>query len=104
MTTDNTQELDKILDRFGNGVIEAYLIAPKSRATADLSLESDLNIALEAILDWHNKQIEEVLDRLEAAAYEYGGNNVMNIGTPNTAVSLLAIEAERKRLKGEKPC
>lgn len=64
MTTDNTQELDEILDRFGSGVIEAYLIAPKSRATADLSLESDLNIALEAILDWHNKQIEAVLEAL----------------------------------------
>ena len=47
--TNYNERIDKVLDKFGNGVIEAYLIAPKSRATADLSLESSLNEAQAAI-------------------------------------------------------
>ena len=44
MTTDKTQELDEIL-------------ADKTGAVSDNQKQ--------AILDWHNKQVEAVLDRLE---------------------------------------
>ena len=81
--TDSTQELEVILEDFYDGDIR----------------QSDMGKAKQAITDWHNKQTLELLGRLEATAYEYGGNNVMNIGTPNTAVPLLAIESERNKLK-----
>ncbi|MGW5074045.1 hypothetical protein [Rhodococcus sp. NPDC004095] len=47
------------------------------------------------------EQVEAVLDRLEESAVKYGGNNVMNAGSPNIAVPIEAVEAERKKLRGE---
>jgi len=47
----------------------------------------------EAILDWHNKQIEEVLDRLAS------GENYWHAEDDVDLVPLSAIEAERAKLK-----
>ena len=54
-----------------------------------------------AILDWHNKQVEEVLDRLEAQFVEevvviFGKTEVKK------QVPLSAIEAERNLKTGKK--
>ena len=73
--TDNTQ-LDEIL--LGHG-------AEEGEFTESLK---------QAILDWHNKQIEEVLDRLESmAAYDTSGMSPV--------INPREIEAERTKLKEE---
>lgn len=98
-------ELDEILDRFGSGVVEAYLIAPKSRATADLYLESCLNEAQTAILDWHNKQVEAVLDRLSDKCEEKEGTKNLPLSSAEHEFNIAtqdirnAIAAERAKLK-----
>lgn len=91
--TDNTQEIDEIL-----ALLDARMPRPKTmnESTARVAM---LRGAKQAILDWHNKQVEGVLDRLEQSAVKYGGNNVMNVGVPNIAVPLSIIEAERNKLK-----
>ena len=55
--TDNTQELDEILGHWVKGYINGS--AGGFYVT---------NQTKQDILDWHNKQIEEVLDRLECRA------------------------------------
>lgn len=92
--TDNTEELDDILDTLAEksadsdsslGYVEAYEFAQEAK---------------QAILDWHNKQVEAVLDRLEAQFVEevvviFGKTEVKK------QVPLSAIEAERTRLRGD---
>lgn len=55
----------------------------------------------EAILDWHNKQIEELLDRLEA---QWGETIDNTLGKPIRIkfVSVDAIQDERNRLNPSK--
>ena len=83
--TDNTQELDGILEDFYDGDIR----------------QSDMGKAKYAILDWHNKQIEAVLDRLEAQFVE---EMVVIFGETEfkRQVPLSAIEAERNLKTGKK--
>ncbi len=57
-------------------------------------------------LDWHNKQVEEVLDRLEAEKLDLPTTPVDSHGYPQGGIQriypfipLLAIEAERNKLK-----
>ena len=91
--TDNTQEIDVILEDFYDGDIR----------------QSDMGKAKQAILNWHNKQVEAVLDRL------LNGTTTIYLDTePNNPVKsniepLLfkaeikaAIRAERNKLKGSK--
>ncbi len=83
--TDNTQELDEILEDFYDGDIR----------------QSDMGKAKQAIIDWHNKQIEAVLDRLEAQK----GTPIALIGSQkyeHGVVPLRAIQAERDKLKEPK--
>ena len=79
---DNTQELDEILEDFYDGDIR----------------QSDMGKAKYAILDWHNKQVEEVLDRLEA---QWGETIDNTLGKPRRIkfISVDAIRAERNKLK-----
>ena len=56
--TDNQQELDVILTGFAYGEYSPHWIDGRKTYT---KLE-----AKQALLDWHKKQVEEVLDRLEA--------------------------------------
>lgn len=72
--TDNTQELDVILEDFYDGDIR----------------QSDMGKAKQAILDWHNKQIEAALNRLVAAKDSEG------------RIWAETIEAERAKLKEAK--
>ncbi len=78
------QELDEILEDFYDGDIR----------------QSDMGKAKQAIADWHNKQVEELLDRLEArkeqtiyADFESGSVEGW------TGVPVTTIEAERNKLK-----
>ena len=70
--TDSTQNLDEILEDFYDGDIR----------------QSDMGKAKQAILNWHNKQMSELLDRLaiEVRASDY-------IGIAET------IQSERNKLK-----
>ena len=81
----NTQELDEILDAFASGEVSPHW---KDKRKTYTKLEAN-----QAILDWHNKQIEAVLDRLEKE---------INTGRTftNDYVISEAIEAERNKLKG----
>ena len=84
------QELDEILNQ------------PVSK-TADASYGEwevvGLPEAKQAILDWHNKQVEAVLDRLEGrarGAFDYEAD------IEEYAEDVLtSIEAERTRLRGD---
>ena len=52
--------------------------------------------AKQAILNWHNKQVEEVLDRL----LEHG-EDFTTFGDGSRSVAVEYIEAERNKLKEE---
>lgn len=84
--TDNTQELDEIL-----ALLDARMPQPKTmnEYTARAAM---LREAKQATLDWHNKQIEAVLDRLESSIDDGKKSHSM-------AVISDAIEAERAKLK-----
>ena len=54
MTTDNTQELDEILEQhreWMRGIRTDHLVGTSNEQTK------------QAILDWHNKQIEEIIKK-----------------------------------------
>ena len=55
--------------------------------------------AKQAILDWHNKQVEEVLDRLKAGISADIPNYYDQDGW---GVAMKHIKAERAKLKGSK--
>ena len=61
MTTDNTQELDEILERYRLKANMAYSEVDDGFHTAEefkgLALPKTLAEARQAILDWHNKQV-----------------------------------------------
>ena len=93
--TDNTQELDEILD-----FIENYGV---SASCDGFDPHKSRSQAKQALLDWHNKQIEAVLDRIEArkeqtiyADFESGSVEGW------TGVPVSAIEAERNLKTGKK--
>ena len=108
MTTDNTQaELDEILENVfmsGLGIAGADDINPEDKDTAILNTQKHyVAEAKQAILDLQNKQIEEVLDRLELSM---GGKTIVD--TPEGWRRFFerhvhgAIEAERNKLKESK--
>lgn len=92
--TDNTQELDDLIQTFAleqqvlGGDFERGAISGLSFEMKDTQLRDN---AKQAIIDWHNKQVEEVLDRLaiEVRASDY-------IGIAET------IQSERNKLKESK--
>lgn len=57
--TDNTQELDRILNNYGLEIHHFKLYEPSAE------WDAERHKAKQALLDWHHKQIEEVLDRLD---------------------------------------
>lgn len=77
--TDNTQELDEILTVFAYGEYSPHWTDERKTYT---KLE-----AKQSILDWHNKQVEELLDRLTVA------DNISDRACSE------AIQAERANLK-----
>lgn len=101
--SDNTQGLDEILTKLARETTladRAADIAATADGVKDASkrLQWSIGEAKQAILDWHNKQVEEVLDRLEA---QWGESIDQTMGEPVRFrfVHLSAIEAERNKLK-----
>ena len=88
--TDSTQELEVIL-----GFIENYGV---SASCDGFDPHKSRSQAKQALLDWHNKQIEEVLDRLEAQSVEEAVV-IFGMTEVKKQVPLSAIEAERNKLK-----
>ena len=82
------QELDEILGRW----IKGYINGSASKFYVTNQTKQD-------ILDWHNKQIEEVLDRLSAVSSytdkQFSENPQLCLGKRDVQ---LAIEAERNKL------
>ena len=58
---------------------------------ATLFYDDYYDFAIDSILDWHNKQVEAVLDRLESkASYDPSGRSPL--------INPLEIQAERNKL------
>lgn len=101
MTTDSTQaELTKILsvaieDNVRAGMRYGTKQEREKIPMYPFSIDEPVVELRAAILDWHNKQVEEVLDRLEKE---------INTGRTftNDYVISEAIEAERNKLKESK--
>ena len=93
--TDNTQELDELrrllFKRTTNDWY--YNIDTQEVPQASIHIEA-VESMLTRVLDWHNKQIEAVLDELK----EEGISCIDPAGHPTYVVPLSAIEAERARL------
>ena len=109
--TDNAQELDELLNHlmqysydYGSGNIPTSENPPLIIARQ----------TKRALLDWHNKQVEEVLDRLESSSFgikqyievsQYPARSVYepeHIAAIHKVVPLSAIEAGRNKLKESK--
>ena len=94
MTTDNTQELDEIMDKIYDLAYDH--LTDRGIAIGTVGIK-------QAILDWHNKQTLELLDKLES---NMRGKTV--IDTAEGWKEFIrkhvngAIEAERNKLKEEK--
>ena len=84
--TDNTQELDGIMDKI-------YDLAYDHLPERGIAIGTDR--IRQAILDWHNRQVEAVLDRIEKQATIITSLSGEKAGT----VDLTAIEVERNKLK-----
>ena len=92
--TDNTQELDEILDEF---LTDIYMNNEHFAANQE-ALDKTKEEPMQAILDWHNKQVEEVLDRLyEEQRTWMHEHSELKLGYATYMLSL--IEAERNKLK-----
>ena len=82
----NTQELDGIMDKI-------YDLAYDHLPERGIAIGTDR--IRQAILDWHNRQVEAVLDRIEKQATIITSLSGEKAGT----VDLTAIEVERNKLK-----
>ena len=97
--TDNTQELDEVLDGIhetGCSVIEG-MDYPRSVAAGMYTCDCSALDAKQAILAWHNKQTLELLDRLLER-----GEDFTTFGDGGRSVAVEYIEAERNKLKEPK--
>lgn len=94
--TDNAQELDVILERYRLRANMAYSEVEDNFHTAEefktLALPKVLAEAKQALLAWHNKEVEKMLDRLESSIDDGKKSHSM-------AVISDAIKAERAKLK-----
>lgn len=97
-TTDNTQDLDKILGSshcdFTPENINEYSYNQICKWCGAIRTNSRHKIK-QAILDWHNKQMLELLDRLESKAF-YDPSGTSPLINPRE------IESERNKLKESK--
>ena len=83
--TDNTQELDEILDGFARAVRVVVV-----NGLSHDKYERRQKDFKQAIIEWHNKQVEAVLDRLEAQSFPQSNTNY---------IFASALQAERAKLK-----
>ena len=109
--TDNTQELDEILIRFGVSIAEyANFGSPfnsddENIAGAEALYQTSLQEAKQAILDWHNKQVEEAIYGfhgfvMEADIIRPEVDQAFNYGRLHRAID--DYIAERNKLKESK--
>lgn len=116
--TDNTQELDEILYRLVNETVQSENIRSLEDATGSHSNSQNRQLwsiqdakqsildwnnkqttkELDAIMEWHEKEMEEVLDRLES---QQGKIDLGSYSDMQRAILPEAIEAERNKLKEE---
>lgn len=94
--TEDTQELD---EKIGNIIDDLVNIEISARFHNTDWAEYGIK---QALLDWHNKQIEAVLDRLEQSAPDYSemdsyNRSFLKAMYENTIIE--AIKAERAKLK-----
>ena len=95
----NTQEIDElILNVMGCDLNDSEQVRIYRE---DYSFDE----AKQLILDWHNKQVEALLDRLEAQAGWYSqlltDKARHDPSVEDTLITLTAIQAERTRLRGD---
>ena len=85
--TDNTQELDKMVAIFqDHAASNGYPMNDEHKRGAEIHKQ--------AVLDWHNKQMSELLDRLESkASYDPSARSPL--------INPLEIQAERIKVKEE---
>lgn len=89
--TDNTQELDDLLDIHDNLVL--------LRKAAGDDTHELRETTKQAIIDWHNKQVEEVLNELDSCRNTHN----VDAGCDDEVLFIpySALEAERNKLKAE---
>jgi len=87
MTTYNTKELDEIMDKI-------YDLAYDHLPERGIAIGTDR--IKQAILDWHNKQTLELLDRLESQV-----RRADDCTEDTFVVKAIRIEAERNKLEAE---
>ena len=92
--TDGTQELDETLNVL---YMQGEDIGKLEYGSATHQITA-VNGAKQALLDWHNKQVEAVLNRLEAEMNRFTAEHDI----PMRDEALSAIEAERNKLKESK--
>ena len=63
MTTDNTQELDEILEKVRYAAYYADYHANHTQEHINSIIAEHVAEQKQAILDWHNKQIEEIIKK-----------------------------------------
>ena len=90
-----SKDLDEIFTKYTKQVID--MCHGNRPDVADESAK-----AKQAILDWHNKQVEEVLDRLESKLVERRVDNAPYAPGKEYLVPEAAIEAERNLKTGKK--
>ena len=84
----NTQELDGIMDKI-------YDLAYDHLPERGIAIGTDR--IKQSILDWHNKQVEEVLDRLESERDSHDADT--GCSDELGYIPLSAIQAERIKLQ-----
>ena len=93
--TDKPQELDEILDGFARAVRVVVV-----NGLSHDKYERRQKDFKQAIIDWHNKQVDEVLDRAKQRFHEpieHDGSYISISVIDKTFDEL--IQAERKKLK-----
>ena len=97
--TEQDKELDEILDYF---LTDIYMNNEHFAANQE-ALDKTKEEPMQAILDWHNKQVEELLDKLETSMR---GKTIVDTaeGWQEFVRKHVngAIEAERNKLKESK--
>lgn len=99
--TNYNERLDEIIQALAmgeQGVADDFAVGAIDDGTYQVRDDVARGQAKQDILDWHNKQVEEVLDRLEA---QWGESIDQTMGEPIRFrfVHLSVIEAERNKLK-----
>lgn len=100
--TDSTQEIDEILQKFAMAeqqIGDEMAVGAIQEEDFDVRDTLAREQAKQALIDWHNKQIEKMLDRLEVERDSHDADT--GCSDELGYIPLSAIEAERAKLKEE---